>query len=110
MPLESGCGDLLTYASEQLSAVPGLKIIETAQKKSAIISFILEGVHPLDLSTLLGLERIALRTGHHCAQPLLSRFGLESTARLSFAPFNTREEVDIFMKSLYNGCTFLRNP
>ncbi|NGX44996.1 MAG: Cysteine desulfurase [Chlamydiae bacterium] len=102
--------DLLTYATEQLSAVPGLKIIGTAQKKSAIISFILEGVHPLDLGTLLDLEGIALRTGHHCAQPLLNRFGLESTARLSFAPFNTREEVDIFMKSLYNGCTFLRNP
>jgi cysteine desulfurase/selenocysteine lyase len=100
--------DLLAYATEQLIEVPGLKIIGTAQKKSAIISFILEGVHPLDLGTLLDLEGIALRTGHHCAQPLLSRFGLESTARLSFAPFNTRKEVDIFMKSLYNGCIFLK--
>lgn len=99
--------ELLLYATEKLSAIPGLKIIGTAKQKSGIISFILEGIHHLDLATFLDLEGIAIRSGHHCAQPLLKRFGLTGTNRISFAPFNTFEEIDFLIEALHKTCKIL---
>lgn len=91
---------LLEYATEQLLQIPSLRIIGTASKKSAIISFVIEGVHHLDLGTLLDLHGIAVRTGHHCAQPLMNRFKISGTTRISFAPYNTFEEIDFFIDKL----------
>ena len=91
---------LLEYATEQLLQIPSLRIIGTAEQKGPIISFIIPGVHHLDLGTFLDLEGIAVRTGHHCAQPLMKRFNIPGTTRLSFAAYNTFEEIDIFTDKL----------
>ncbi|TAK64295.1 MAG: cysteine desulfurase [Bacteroidetes bacterium] len=91
--------ELLEYATERLSAIEGINIIGTAEHKASVISFTLEGVHPHDIGTILDREGIAIRTGHHCAQPVMQRFGVPATARISFALYNTREEVD----ALVNG-------
>nr|NGX27149.1 Cysteine desulfurase SufS [Chlamydiota bacterium] len=99
---------LLIYATEELLKIPNLKIIGTAKEKSSIISFIIDGVHHLDLATFLDLEGIAIRTGHHCAQPLLKRFGLTGTNRISFAPFNTFEEIDGFIVALHKALKILK--
>jgi cysteine desulfurase/selenocysteine lyase len=85
---------LLTYGTKRFSSVDGLKIIGHAREKGAIISFVAEGVHPLDIGTLLDLQGIAVRTGHHCAQPAMKRFGVQGTTRASFAFYNTKEEID----------------
>jgi cysteine desulfurase/selenocysteine lyase len=92
--------ELLEYATARLSAVPGLRIIGTAREKAAVISFVLEGIHPHDIGTVLDQEGIAVRTGHHCAQPVMDRFGVPATARASFALYNTREEVDVLVEGL----------
>jgi len=92
--------DLLEYATELLSAVPGLRILGTAGQKAAVISFVLEGVHAHDIGTILDQEGIAIRTGHHCTQPLMERLGVPATARASFALYNTREEVDALARGL----------
>jgi len=86
--------ELLGYATEKLSALPGLRIIGTARHKAAVLSFVLDGIHPHDLATVLDREGIAVRAGHHCAQPVLERFGLAATTRASFAVYNTFEEID----------------
>ena len=86
--------DLTRYAMEQLSLIPDMKIYGTAREKDAVISFNVGNIHPLDLGTLLDRLGIAIRTGHHCAQPLMARCGVESMARASFALYNTRAEVD----------------
>ena len=86
--------DLTRYAMEQMSLIPGMKIYGTAREKDAVISFNVGDIHPLDLGTLLDRLGIAIRTGHHCAQPLMVRCGVESMARASFALYNTRAEVD----------------
>ncbi|MBQ7634266.1 MAG: cysteine desulfurase [Bacteroidaceae bacterium] len=86
--------DLTRYATERLSAISGLHIYGTALDKEAVVSFNVEGVHPFDLGTLLDRLGIAIRTGHHCAQPLMARFGTEGMARASFALYNTREEIN----------------
>jgi cysteine desulfurase/selenocysteine lyase len=86
--------DLLTYATEAVSAIPELRIVGTAREKAGVLSFVLDGVHPHDIGTVLDREGIAVRTGHHCAQPVMDRFGLPATARASFGMYNTREEVD----------------
>jgi len=86
--------DLLAYATESLSAIPELRIVGTAREKAGVLSFVLDGVHPHDIGTVLDREGIAVRTGHHCAQPVMDRFGLPATARASFGLYNTREEVD----------------
>jgi cysteine desulfurase/selenocysteine lyase len=96
--------DLLTYATAALSDIPGLRIIGTAREKAAVISFVLEGIHPHDIGTILDREGIAIRTGHHCAQPVMKRFGIPATARASFALYNTKEEVD----ALVNGIQRVR--
>ncbi|HJU23545.1 MAG TPA: cysteine desulfurase [Casimicrobiaceae bacterium] len=86
--------ELLRYATERVSEVPGLCIVGTAREKAAIISFTLEGIHAHDIGTILDHEGIAIRAGHHCAMPVMERFGISGTARASFALYNTREEID----------------
>lgn len=85
---------LVKYATEQLSQIPGVTIIGTAPHKAGVVSFTIEGIHPHDIGTLLDREGVAIRTGHHCAQPVMDRFNIPATARASFAPYNTREDVD----------------
>jgi cysteine desulfurase/selenocysteine lyase len=86
--------ELLVYATELLSAIPGVRIYGTAKEKAAVLSFYVGEVHPHDVGTLLNAEGVAVRTGHHCAQPVMQRFGIPATARASFAFYNTFEEVD----------------
>lgn len=86
--------DLLSYATGKLSAIPGLRLIGRAKEKAAVLSFVLDGVHPHDVGTILDRQGIAVRTGHHCAQPVMERFGIPATARASLAFYNTREEID----------------
>lgn len=100
--------ELLQYATQQLLQIEGLKIFGTAPKKEAVISFLIDGVHPYDLGVLLNQQGIAIRTGHHCAQPLMDSLGIEGTARVSFALYNTKEEVDIFIKALHRALDILR--
>lgn len=91
---------LLDYATEQMSQMPGVRIIGTAAHKAAVISFELEGVHPHDVGTLLNQEGIAVRTGHHCAQPVMQRFHVPATSRASFAFYNTMAEVDALIAGI----------
>ena len=93
--------DLLTYATAALSEIPGLRLIGTAREKAAVISFTLEGIHPHDIGTILDQEGVAIRTGHHCTQPLMDRLGVPATARASFAFYNTREEIDALVQGIY---------
>ena len=86
--------ELLEYATEKVLAIPGVRIIGTAKNKAAVLSFEIDGVHPHDVGTLLNADGIAIRTGHHCAQPVMDRFHVPATARASFAFYNTREEID----------------
>lgn len=92
--------DLLAYATERLSELPGLRILGTAAHKAAVISFVLEGIHPHDVGTIVDQEGVAIRTGHHCTQPVMEFFGVPATARASFALYNTREEVDALVRAL----------
>jgi cysteine desulfurase/selenocysteine lyase len=92
--------DLLEYATGALSEIPGLRILGTAREKSGVISFTLDGVHPHDVGTILDQEGVAIRTGHHCAQPVMERFGVPATARASFGLYNTRAEVDALVQAL----------
>jgi cysteine desulfurase / selenocysteine lyase len=86
--------ELLAYATEAVSPIPELRIIGTADKKAGVISFVMEGIHPHDVGTILDQEGIAVRTGHHCAQPLMERFGIPATTRASLAFYNTKREID----------------
>jgi cysteine desulfurase/selenocysteine lyase len=92
--------ELLDYATAGLSGVKGLRIIGTAKEKAAVLSFVLDGVHPHDIGTILDREGIAIRTGHHCCMPLMRRFGVAATARASLAFYNTRAEIDALVRSL----------
>ncbi len=91
---------LLAYATEALTSIRGLTIIGTAREKSSVISFVLEGVHPHDIGTILDDDGIAIRTGHHCAQPVMQCFGIPATARASLAFYNSREEIDTLVKGI----------
>jgi cysteine desulfurase/selenocysteine lyase len=91
---------LLSYASAQLSDLPGVRIIGTARNKAAVISFMVDGVHPHDVGTLLNQAGIAVRTGHHCAQPVMQRFKVPATSRASFAFYNTVAEVDALIAGI----------
>ncbi len=93
--------DLLTYATRRLLELPGIRLIGTAREKAAVISFVLEGVHPHDIGTILDQEGVAIRTGHHCAQPLMMRFNVPATGRASFGLYNTREEADALVAGLH---------
>jgi len=92
--------ELLTYATGKLNGMPGVRIIGTAQQKASVLSFVVDGVHPHDVGTLLNQEGIAVRTGHHCAQPVMQRFGLAATSRASFAFYNTLAEVDALVAGI----------
>jgi cysteine desulfurase / selenocysteine lyase len=92
--------DLLAYATRALGAIPGLRLTGTAPGKSGILSFVLDGVHPHDVGTILDREGVAVRTGHHCCQPLMARLGVPATSRASLALYNTREEIDVFAGAL----------
>ncbi|SHK10580.1 cysteine desulfurase [Rhodothermus profundi] len=100
--------ELLRYATERLQEVPGLRLIGTAPHKVSVLSFVLDGVHPYDAGTLLDQMGIAVRTGHHCAQPLMDRLGLSGTIRASLALYNTREEIDALVQALYRVVRLLR--
>jgi cysteine desulfurase/selenocysteine lyase len=93
--------DLLNYATEALSTIKKLRIIGTAREKAGVISFVIEGIHPHDVGTVLDQEGIAVRTGHHCAQPVMQRFNIPATARASFALYNTHEEVDKLVAGIH---------
>ncbi len=92
--------ELMDYANELLKEVDGFKPVGTAEKKASVISFLIDGVHPFDLGQILDAKGIAVRTGHHCAQPLMDHFNIEGTVRASFAVYNTREEVEVFVEAL----------
>jgi cysteine desulfurase/selenocysteine lyase len=92
--------ELLEYATQKLSAVPGLRIIGTARDKAAVVSFVLEGIHPHDIGTILDTEGVAIRTGHHCAMPVMDFFSVPATARASLSFYNTRAEVDRLVAAL----------
>jgi cysteine desulfurase/selenocysteine lyase len=92
--------DLLEYATAAVSRVPGLRIVGSAAEKTGVLSFIFENVHPHDIGTILDQEGIAIRTGHHCSQPVMRRFNIPATARASFALYNTREEVDTLVRGI----------
>ena len=94
--------ELLDYATERLVEIKGLKIIGTAREKASVISFILEGIHPHDIGTILDDDGIAIRTGHHCAQPVMQCFGIPATARASFALYNVKEEIDALVRGILN--------
>jgi cysteine desulfurase/selenocysteine lyase len=86
--------DLLAYGTQVLEAIPGVRLIGTAREKASILSFVMENIHPHDIGTIVDREGVAIRTGHHCAQPVMDRFGIPATARASLAMYNTREELD----------------
>ncbi len=92
--------DLLDYATDRLSSVPGLQIVGTAPEKASLVSFVLDGVHPHDLGTILDAEGVAIRTGHHCAMPVMDFYDVPATARASFAFYNTRAEIDVLVAAL----------
>ena len=92
---------LLDYGTAALQDVPGLRIIGTAPEKASILSFVMDGVHPHDIGTIVDREGVAIRTGHHCAQPVMERFGVPATARASLAMYNTREELDVLVRALH---------
>ena len=92
--------ELLAYGTAKLSQVPGLRLIGTAKEKAGVLSFVLDGVHPHDIGTIVDQEGVAIRTGHHCTQPLMRRFGIPATARASLAMYNTRDELDALVAAL----------
>ena len=96
-------GDLLEYGTRRLLEVPGVRLIGTAREKAGVLSFVLEGVHPHDIGTVLDYEGIAVRTGHHCAQPVMDRYCVPATDRASLAVYNTREEIDLLVAALHRG-------
>ncbi|MEZ5286196.1 MAG: cysteine desulfurase [Vicinamibacterales bacterium] len=95
--------ELLAYGTAALERVPGVRLIGTAPHKASILSFVVDGIHPHDLGTIVDREGVAIRTGHHCAQPVMDRFGIPATARASLAMYNTREEIDALVAALHTA-------
>jgi cysteine desulfurase/selenocysteine lyase len=95
--------DLLEYATARIAAVPGARIIGTAPHKAGVVSFVIDGIHPHDLGTILDMEGVAIRTGHHCAMPVMEFFRVPATARASFGMYNTREEIDALIVALHQA-------
>lgn len=93
--------NLLAYGTEALQSVPGLRLIGTAKEKAGVLSFVMDGIHPHDIGTVLDQQGVAIRTGHHCAQPLMQRFGIAATARASLAIYNTTSEMDALVASIH---------
>lgn len=100
--------ELLRYATEQLSGIEGMRFIGQAPKRNGLISFVIDGIHPYDLGTIIDKMGVAVRTGHHCAEPVMTFFGIPGTVRASFAMYNTKEEIDIFVKAVNRAATMLR--
>lgn len=100
--------ELLDYATEELKKFEGLKIYGTTEQKSSVISFLIEGTHPYDIGTLLNQQGIAVRTGHHCTQPIMEFFGIPGTIRASFSFYNTKEEIDQFIQALQKAVQMLK--
>ena len=98
--VEAHEADLLAHATEKVGGLPGVRLIGTAVEKESVLSFVLDGVHPHDVGTILDQEGVAIRAGHHCTQPLMQRFGVPATARASFAFYNTRGEIDALVRGL----------
>jgi cysteine desulfurase/selenocysteine lyase len=98
--------DLLDYATKRLLEIDGIRIFGNAPKKSGVLSFLVRDIHPYDLGMMLDKLGIALRTGHHCAEPLIDRLGVQGTIRASFALYNTKEEIDIFIDALKRVIAF----
>jgi cysteine desulfurase/selenocysteine lyase len=88
------------YATERLLSIDGVRIIGTAAKKVCVISFVIEGIHPHDVGTIVDREGVAIRTGHHCTQPVMQHFGIPATSRASFGIYNTRDDVDALVAAL----------
>lgn len=99
--------DLLQYATEKLAEIPGMRFIGTAEKKCSVISFVIDGTHPYDVGVILDKLGIAVRTGHHCAQPVMDRFGIPGTIRASLAVYNTKEEIDILVAGIQRAVNML---
>jgi len=93
---------LLARATEGLREIPGLRILGTAPHKAALVSFVIDGIHPHDVGTVLDRRGIAVRAGHHCAQPVMQRFGVPATTRASFGLYNSFEEVDVLVAGLHH--------
>lgn len=100
--------DLLEYATEELSKINGLRIIGTAKEKTGVISFVVDGLNALDIGIMLDTNGVAVRTGQHCTEPLMDRFKIPGTVRASFAFYNTKEEVDVFVKALKKAIEILK--
>jgi cysteine desulfurase/selenocysteine lyase len=100
--------ELLTYATKKITSLPGVKIVGTAKEKVSVLSFIVEGIHPFDIGQMLDTRGIAVRTGHHCTQPLMDHFGIEGTVRASFAVYNTKTEVDQLIEGLERVIKFMK--
>jgi cysteine desulfurase/selenocysteine lyase len=92
--------DLLAYGTALLNDIPGVRLIGTARRKASILSFVMDDVHPHDIGTIVDRAGVAIRTGHHCAQPLMERYGVPATARASMAMYNTREELDALARAI----------
>jgi cysteine desulfurase/selenocysteine lyase len=92
--------ELLRYATERVSSIEGVRIIGTAKNKASVLSFVIDGIHPHDIGTILDQEGIAVRAGHHCAQPVMQRFNVPATARASFAFYNTKAEIDVLAQTI----------
>jgi len=100
--------DLLAYATAEILKIEGVRIIGTANKKSSVLSFIVDGIHPYDIGVILDKLGIAVRTGHHCAQPVMAQFEIPGTVRASLAMYNTKEDIDTFIKGLQRAVTMLK--
>ncbi|MBX2946735.1 MAG: cysteine desulfurase [Cyclobacteriaceae bacterium] len=99
--------ELLSYATEKVSALKGVKLIGTAKNKVSVLSFLIDGIHPFDIGQMLDTRGIAVRTGHHCTQPLMDHFGVEGTVRASFAVYNTKQEIDSLVEGLDRIINFM---
>ena len=100
--------ELLRYGMELLAPIEGMRLIGTAPQKAGVISFVIEGTHPYDVGTLLDKMGIAVRTGHHCTEPLMDRFGVPGTVRASLGMYNTREEIERLAKAVEKAAAMLR--
>ena len=100
--------ELLRYAIEKLSSVEGMRFIGEAPKRNGLVSFVIDGIHPYDLGTIIDKMGVAVRTGHHCAEPVMTFFGIPGTVRASFAMYNTKEEIDVFVKAVERAANMLR--
>jgi cysteine desulfurase/selenocysteine lyase len=100
--------ELLHYATKQLEVIPGLRIIGTAKEKASVISFVVEGLNALDIGIILDTQGVAVRTGQHCTEPLMTRYCIPGTVRASFAFYNTKQEIDVFIEALKKAVEMLK--